>query len=146
MTFAVVGIIGHFSKTTLLFFIPQIINFLYSVPQLFHFVPCPRHRLPKYNKETDKLEPSITVFNKSELNTIGKLLMWILKTFKLIKWQEDGKGIVTCNNLTLINFILINTGPLKEPTLSTILLIIQVISSILAFIIRYPLASIFYDI
>lgn len=48
MTFAVVGIIGHFSKTTLLFFIPQIINFLYSVPQLFHFIPCPRHRLPKY--------------------------------------------------------------------------------------------------
>lgn len=47
MTFAVVGIIGHFSKTTLLFFIPQIINFLYSVPQLFHLIPCPRHRLPK---------------------------------------------------------------------------------------------------
>lgn len=46
--------------------------------------------------------------------------------FKLIKWQEDGKGIITCNNLTLINFILINTGPLKEPTVTTILLIIQV--------------------
>lgn len=146
MTFAVVGIIGHFSKTTLLFFIPQIINFLYSVLQLFHFVPCPRHRLPKYNKETDKLEPSITVFYKSEINAIGRLLMWILKTFKLIKWQEDKKGFVTCNNLTLINFILINTGPLKESTLTTILLIIQVISSVLAFIIRYPLASIFYEV
>jgi len=48
MTFAVVGIIGHFSKTMLLFFIPQIINFLLSVPQLFHFIPCPRHRLPRY--------------------------------------------------------------------------------------------------
>ncbi|XP_029166315.1 UDP-N-acetylglucosamine--dolichyl-phosphate N-acetylglucosaminephosphotransferase isoform X1 [Nylanderia fulva] len=146
MTFAVVGIVGHFSKTTLLFFIPQIINFLYSMLQLFHYVPCPRHRLPKYNKETDKLEPSITVFYKSELNTIGRLSMWILKTFKLIKWQENRKGFVTCNNLTLINFILINTGPLKESTLTTILLIIQIISSILAFIIRYPLASIFYDV
>lgn len=52
--------------------------------------------------------------------------MWILKTFKLIKLQEDRKGVVTCNNLTLINFILINTGPLKESTLTTILLIIQV--------------------
>lgn len=48
MTFAVVGILGHFSKTMLLFFIPQVFNFLYSCPQLFHFVPCPRHRLPKY--------------------------------------------------------------------------------------------------
>ena len=48
MTFAVVAIIGHFSKTVLLFFIPQIFNFIYSVPQLFRLVPCPRHRLPKY--------------------------------------------------------------------------------------------------
>jgi UDP-N-acetylglucosamine--dolichyl-phosphate N-acetylglucosaminephosphotransferase len=34
MVFAVVGILGHFSKTLLLFFIPQIINFVYSIPQL----------------------------------------------------------------------------------------------------------------
>lgn len=47
MTFAVVGILGHFSKTMLLFFIPQVFNFLFSCPQLFHLVPCPRHRLPK---------------------------------------------------------------------------------------------------
>lgn len=47
MTFAVVGILGHFSKTMLLFFIPQVLNFLYSLPQLFHVIPCPRHRLPR---------------------------------------------------------------------------------------------------
>ena len=47
MTFAVVGVLGHFSKTFLLFFIPQILNFLYSVPQLFRIVPCPRHRMPR---------------------------------------------------------------------------------------------------
>ncbi|XP_032666638.1 UDP-N-acetylglucosamine--dolichyl-phosphate N-acetylglucosaminephosphotransferase [Odontomachus brunneus] len=146
MTFAVVGIIGHFSKTTLLFFIPQIINFLYSAPQLFRLMPCPRHRLPKYNRETDLLEPSVTIFHKSELNVIGRLLIWILKTLKLIKWQEDRKGIVICNNLTLINFVLINIGPLREPVLTSILLIIQVASSAIAFIIRYPFASIFYDV
>ncbi|XP_024943733.1 UDP-N-acetylglucosamine--dolichyl-phosphate N-acetylglucosaminephosphotransferase isoform X2 [Cephus cinctus] len=71
MTFAVVGIIGHFSKTTLLFFIPQIINFLYSVPQLFHLVPCPRHRLPKYDRETEKLNMSVAVFKKSDLNSLN---------------------------------------------------------------------------
>jgi UDP-N-acetylglucosamine--dolichyl-phosphate N-acetylglucosaminephosphotransferase len=32
MTFAVVSILGHFSKTTMLFFIPQLINFVLSVP------------------------------------------------------------------------------------------------------------------
>jgi len=47
MAFAVVGIQGHFSKTLLLFFIPQIFNFLLSCPQLFGLVPCPRHRLPR---------------------------------------------------------------------------------------------------
>lgn len=49
MTFAVVGILGHFSKTLLLFFIPQIINFLYSLPQILQIwgIKCPRHRLPR---------------------------------------------------------------------------------------------------
>jgi UDP-N-acetylglucosamine--dolichyl-phosphate N-acetylglucosaminephosphotransferase len=44
-------------------FIPQILNFLYSVPQLFGFIPCPRHRLPKYNTETKKLEGIKTNMN-----------------------------------------------------------------------------------
>ena len=32
MTFAVVGILGHFSKTMMLFFIPQLLNFILSIP------------------------------------------------------------------------------------------------------------------
>jgi UDP-N-acetylglucosamine--dolichyl-phosphate N-acetylglucosaminephosphotransferase len=56
IVFAVWGILGHFSKTLLLFFIPQIINFLLSLPQLFKFIYCPRHRLPKFNEKTLKLE------------------------------------------------------------------------------------------
>ncbi|XP_034195495.2 alg7 dolichyl-phosphate N-acetylglucosaminephosphotransferase [Osmia lignaria lignaria] len=146
MTFAVVGIIGHFSKTTLLFFIPQILNFLYSVPQLFHFIPCPRHRLPKYNKETDKLTISNTVFNKKDIGVIGSFILWIFGKLNIIKWEEDDKGIITCNNFTLINFVLIKIGPMREPTLTLTLLLIQVVSSLLAFVIRYPLASIFYDV
>ncbi|XP_076749181.1 alg7 dolichyl-phosphate N-acetylglucosaminephosphotransferase isoform X1 [Xylocopa sonorina] len=146
MTFAVVGIIGHFSKTTLLFFIPQIINFLYSVPQLFHFIPCPRHRLPKYNKETDKLEISTTIFNKNEIGIIGKLVTWIFRKLNIITWQENKNGVVVCNNFTLINFVLVKIGPMKESTLALTLLLIQVVSSLLAFIIRYPLASIFYEV
>ncbi len=48
MTFAVVGIHGHLSKTLLLMFLPQVVNFILSVPQLFKLVPCPRHRLPRF--------------------------------------------------------------------------------------------------
>ncbi|XP_076179374.1 alg7 dolichyl-phosphate N-acetylglucosaminephosphotransferase [Ptiloglossa arizonensis] len=146
MTFAVVGIIGHFSKTTLLFFIPQMINFLYGLPQLFNLIPCPRHRLPKYNKETDKLEISNTFFNKKDIGIISKLILWVFRKLYIMNWQEDEKDIVTCNNFTLINIVLIKTGPLKESTLTRILLFFQIICSLLAFIIRYPLASIFYDV
>lgn len=59
MLFAVVGILGKFSKTILLFFIPQVLNFIISLPQLTHLVPCPRHRLPKLNSKTGLLETSI---------------------------------------------------------------------------------------
>ncbi len=47
MTLAVAGILGHYSKTLMLFFLPQILNFLYSLPQLTKVWPCPRHRLPR---------------------------------------------------------------------------------------------------
>ena len=48
-----------YSKTMLLFFVPQVFNFVYSVPQLFHCVPCPRHRMPRYDADTDLLYPSM---------------------------------------------------------------------------------------
>lgn len=57
MVFAVVAILAHFSKTLLLLFMPQIFNFIYSAPQLFGLVPCPRHRLPHFNARTGLLEP-----------------------------------------------------------------------------------------
>ena len=70
VVFAVTGILGHFSKTLLLMFIPQVINFLYSLPQLFGLVPCPRHRLPKYNTETQKLEGI-----KTNMNLVNLMLV-----------------------------------------------------------------------
>ncbi|KAI4386542.1 hypothetical protein MLD38_004469 [Melastoma candidum] len=55
MTMAVVGILGHFSETLLIFLLPQILNFLLSLPQLAGIVPCPRHRLPRFNPQTGLL-------------------------------------------------------------------------------------------
>ncbi|KAL5280921.1 DPAGT1 family protein [Megaselia abdita] len=145
MTFAVVGIIGHFSKTLLLFFIPQIFNFLYSVPQLFRFVPCPRHRLPKYDPETDLLNISTTEFNKKDLGLLGTIFVQIFKTFRLISWSEKPDGTVTTNNFTLINLVLVLRGPTHERTTTQILLGVQLCCTVVAFMIRYPLASFFYD-
>lgn len=145
MTFAVVGILGHFSKTILLFFIPQVINFIYSVPQLFHFIPCPRHRMPKYDPDTDLLNYSKTVFRESDLNILGKMCFQIFKTLRLIKVESSEDGTVTTNNFTIINLAIILLGPIHESKLNKLLISFQLISTILAFTIRYPLAKYFYD-
>lgn len=147
MTLAVVAILGHFSKTLLLFFIPQVINFIYSVPQLFHFIPCPRHRLPKYNGETDLREMSTVIFQTKDMKPLGKLIFPLFEFFRLVKvtrWEKDGQTYIECNNLTLINFILRTCGPLHERTLTIVILCIQVFCSCVAFLIRYPLAKLFY--
>jgi len=147
MTFAVVSIIGHFSKTLLLFFIPQIVNFLYSTPQLFHILPCPRHRLPKYIKEEDKVKMSVATCNMDEIKPLGKLILTILRTLGLlhIEYRSDaGVNMVEFNNLTIINLLLKFTGPMREETVTICLLGLQVVCSLLAFTIRYPLAYLFF--
>ncbi len=52
------GILGHYSETLLLFFAPQVFNFVYSLPQLARIVPCPRHRLPRLDPSTGLLHGS----------------------------------------------------------------------------------------
>ncbi|XP_047530193.1 UDP-N-acetylglucosamine--dolichyl-phosphate N-acetylglucosaminephosphotransferase [Vanessa atalanta] len=143
MTFAVVAILSHFSKTVLLFFLPQIINFVYSVPQLFHIIPCPRHRLPKYSAETDLLYPSKTVILKKDMNMLHKYILQVLTLFRLVDKQEDD-GCIIINNMTLINLFLIKLGPMSEVRLTSSLLVFQILCTCIAFIVRYPMASYFY--
>eukprot|EP00804_Cyclotella_cryptica_P014712 CCRYP_020192-RA/>CCRYP_020192-RA protein AED:0.10 eAED:0.10 QI:0/0/0/1/1/1/3/0/431 len=117
MTFAVVGILGHFSKTLLLFFIPQIFNFLYSTPQLFKLIPCPKHRLPRYNAKTGKMEPSkVAIYEKKEVV-----------------------------NMTLINLCLQICGPMNEERLCIVLLAFQIFCCALGLYFRYYLAQMIFD-
>uniref|UniRef100_A0A182PPJ7 UDP-N-acetylglucosamine--dolichyl-phosphate N-acetylglucosaminephosphotransferase n=1 Tax=Anopheles epiroticus TaxID=199890 RepID=A0A182PPJ7_9DIPT len=146
MTFAVVGILGHFSKTVLLFFIPQVLNFLYSVPQLFRFIPCPRHRMPKHDPATDLLHISRTQFRVDELNPLGRLCYQVFRTLRLVRCEIDRDGkTVTCNNFTIINFCILLTGPIREDRLNRLLVVFQLLCAAFAFTIRYPLAHYFYD-
>ncbi|KAL0216206.1 hypothetical protein P9112_008390 [Eukaryota sp. TZLM1-RC] len=87
VTLGVAAIVGQFTKLLLLLFIPQLINFVYSLPQLTGFVPCPRHRLPKFNEKTKKLEGV-----KSHMNLINLVLRFF--------------GSMTENNLFVILMIL----------------------------------------
>jgi len=122
MTFAVIGIHGHFSKTILLLFLPQVVNFVYSIPQLFKLVPCPRHRLPRVDPITRLLHPSVFPCKKHE--------------YRILKTKSDA---LECPNLTLLCLVLRVFGPMKEQSLTTVMLIIQLLSSVLAFYIRYKM-------
>ncbi|XP_039273744.2 UDP-N-acetylglucosamine--dolichyl-phosphate N-acetylglucosaminephosphotransferase-like [Styela clava] len=148
MTFAVVGILGHFSKTMILFFIPQVLNFLYSVPQIFGFIPCPRHRLPRYDAELGKVNMSYAKFKPTEIKPLGSLFLNICETFGLVRvvrnTGEDG-SYIECNNLTLVNFFLKFLGPMHERTLTVLLLLFQIFCTCIAFFIRYHISTFFYD-
>ncbi|CAK8687027.1 unnamed protein product [Clavelina lepadiformis] len=148
MTFAVVGILGHFSKMLIVFFIPQTVNFLYSVPQLFRFIPCPRHRLPKFNPKTGLVGMSKARFKSSETKFPGLLILWLAEKLGLVYVEQnlgEDEEYIECNNLTLINFLLKIFGPMHERNLTLLLLSIQIFCSGFAFFIRYYVSTIFYD-
>lgn len=97
MVIAVAGVCGHFSKTMMLFFAPQFINFALSLPQLAGLVPCPRHRVPAFDDKTGKL---------------------------VVSRVSSAPGATM--NLTLLNLILRVMGPMSEPALTTMMLLFQV--------------------
>lgn len=143
MVFAVVGILGHFSKTLLLLLVPQIANFLYSAPQLFHVVPCPRHRLPRFNRSTGLLEPSVVVFaeQKKPLKPLVAEALKALHQLKLVRIKTDDEGnVLESTNLTILNLWLVWFGPMREDKLAMGLCALQVACGLLGLWIRHRLA------
>ncbi|XGW03900.1 hypothetical protein V3C99_015223 [Haemonchus contortus] len=149
MTLAVVSILGRFSKTMILFLIPQVFNFLYSIPQLFKLVPCPRHRLPKFDSTTDTVDMSVAQFKEADVNLLGRFVLKVFSTCGILycrKYEKDGVRWQEINNLTILNLVLKFAGPLHERTLTNVLLSIQVACSIFAFLVRFYFASFIYDV
>ncbi|KAK9460953.1 glycosyl transferase family 4-domain-containing protein [Lipomyces oligophaga] len=140
MVLAQVGILGHFAKTLMLFLIPQVFNFIYSAPQLFHLIPCPRHRLPKFNIETGLREPSRVAFPEppKKLQTV---MLKLLASVKLIDIEVDSKSgtVVSASNMTLINLVLTWTGPLREDRLAYVILGIQAGTCIAGLLARHTI-------
>lgn len=141
MVFAVVGILGHFSKTMLLIFIPQILNFIYSCPQLFHIVPCPRHRLPKFNEADGLLYPSRANLVDEPPKKFFVPILKFLHFFKLshLEFVDEMKKdqIKSCTNMTFINLILVWFGPMREDKLCNRILQLQFLIGILAIFVRH---------
>lgn len=67
---ATAGILSHSVEMTLLFMIPELLNFAISFIQLIGIVKCPRHRLPSFDPETKKL-----VGKKNNLNLVNYWLI-----------------------------------------------------------------------
>ncbi|KAL8963582.1 MAG: hypothetical protein Q9193_000175 [Seirophora villosa] len=142
MVFAIVGILGHFSKTLLLTFIPQILNFLYSSPQLFGVMPCPRHRLPHFNSRTGLLEPSMTEWQHPPGRIVtGALKLLARLPVPLVAIRENGEGAITqSSNLTLLNLWLVWLGPMKEDRLAMGITGAQMGVGIMGLFVRHKLA------
>jgi UDP-N-acetylglucosamine--dolichyl-phosphate N-acetylglucosaminephosphotransferase len=135
MAFAADAIQGHFSKTLVLFFLPQLFNFVLSCPQLFGLVACPRHRLPKYDPDTRLLHPSRAPLTGKVDTAVAKILSGLY----LVDHQPG-----SCSNLTILNTILVVFGPMQERTLCDALAGVQIAGSVLAFAIRYGLGAYIY--
>ncbi|KAF2743443.1 hypothetical protein M011DRAFT_410600 [Sporormia fimetaria CBS 119925] len=144
MVFAVDGILGHFSKTLMLLLLPQAFNFVYSAPQLFHLVPCPRHRLPHFNARTGLLECSRFEFKKPPAAPIAAVLM-LLHRLRLLHVETDERGeLRSCSNFTLINLWLVWFGPMREDRLALGLLAFQAAVGVLGLFIRHRAALLIF--
>lgn len=109
------GILGHFSKTLLLFFLPQIFNFLFSCPQLFGLVPIPRHRVPCPVTLPDasiRLAPSSVAWPAgSHASWPAAALLRLAEAAHLARLTRDDAGHITgTTNLTLLNALLVFAG------------------------------------
>ncbi|TBU26006.1 N-acetylglucosaminephosphotransferase [Dichomitus squalens] len=132
MAFAVVGIQAHYSKTLLLFFLPQIFNFVLSCPQLFGLVPCPRHRVPRFDPDTQLLHPSRAEFKDKRPSRLSTLVLRLYSALGLVDLAFDEKTgeIASTTNLTILNVFLLRFGPRREDSLTRVLISTQVSNAI----------------
>lgn len=106
-----------------------------------------------YDEKTDLLYPSKAVFeNPPPLQT--HIVLEIMSLLGLVRLERavlsakeadpaktGGTRIVSTTNLTILNFLLVRLGPMREPTLCIVVGAIQVACSALAFAIRYGVGS-----
>jgi UDP-N-acetylglucosamine--dolichyl-phosphate N-acetylglucosaminephosphotransferase len=142
---AVAGILGHNPKTILIFMLPQILNFIFSCPQLFKLIPCPRHRMPGFVKETNEVCCSYVTFHPDDLSTAGRIIFRVCAALRLNSVETAADGTVTMSNFTLIAFTLYVCGPMKESHLTLRLLAFQCACTGFAFWVRYVLAGYIYN-
>ena len=146
MTLAVAGILGHFSKTLLLFFAPQLVNFALSVPQLCGVLPCPRHRLPRLDAGTGALcAREFVVEGWSGRRGMVRVVVGVVRGLGLgVVREERGEDRLVCTNLTLLTLLLVRGGPVPEAQLARRFLAVQAGACVMGLLVRHVLAPLLY--
>lgn len=73
---------------------------------------------------------------------LGLAMLRLLEILHLVDIKRDKDGIMKdCNNLTLINLVLIKLGPMREDWTCISLMFIQFCAGILTFAIRFAFSA-----
>ncbi len=137
MTIAVAGILGHFSETLLLFLIPQIFNFVYSIPQLFKIIPCPRHRLPVFDPKTGLLRPKVRDSRHLWYRSEEASPCHVNSHLSFCAMFQDAP------DWNVVNLMLQLTGNTTENVLCVRILIFQAACCALGFFVRWMLQGVY---
>ena len=132
MVCAICGILSHTSKTLILFFIPQILNFLVSLPQLIRFIPCPKHRLPRYDEKTNLM--SFGHVNRDKSLAVED------KKHSILEFIAQIKSVNACH-LNLVNIVLYLRGPMREDELLIAICKFQIFCNLVGLLIRYGIGQ-----
>ena len=68
---------------------------------------------------------SYSKFKTRDLRPLGGLIIKVFRTLRVLEVRQD-EEFTECNNMTILNLLLMYLGPLHEHTLVVILLAIQV--------------------
>jgi len=97
--------------------------------------------IDRYDEKTDLLHPSLATFSTSP-PAKTRVILEIFAFFRLIRLDKDEKGAIkSTTNMTILNFLLVVFGPMREQTLCILMAGVQVIGSGIAFGIRYGVGS-----
>jgi UDP-N-acetylglucosamine--dolichyl-phosphate N-acetylglucosaminephosphotransferase len=104
--------------------------------------------LTRLSNSQDAIEYSTFKFKqpKGMKDKMGRHMIRFLEVVGLAHITRNKKGDwLECNNLTLLNLVLVKMGPMNEGTLAWYICAIQVLGSCTAFFIRYGLVHIVYN-
>ncbi|KAF9301317.1 UDP-N-acetylglucosamine--dolichyl-phosphate N-acetylglucosaminephosphotransferase, partial [Podila horticola] len=116
-----------------------------------HPVPngTPRPPPPVYSSSSIPSKSQFTPLDHPHLGKAGWVCVKILELLRLTEVTYDhktGQRPIAMTNLTILNAILLRTGPLNERNLTIGVMVVQVLCSLLAFFIRYGLVAYVYDV